>query len=208
VRVDLHLHSAASFDCRVPAVEVAGRCRQLGLSPVFLADHDRIDGARALLEEGHPAVVGEEILTTEGELIGLFLKEPVARRLTPEETVAAIKEQGGLVYLEHPYDTGRRHLREEAIERIARQIDVVEVFNGRSEPEVNRKAEDLRSALGVPAGAGSDAHSLAEIGRVYVEMEAFDGAIDFLQKLRQARVVTSRGRLGLRAGRFFRKPDA
>jgi len=94
VRVDLHLHSAASFDCRVPAVEVAGRCRQLGLSPVFLTDHDRIDGARALLEEGHPAVVGEEILTTEGELIGLFLKEPVARRLTPEETVAAIKEQG------------------------------------------------------------------------------------------------------------------
>ena len=85
---------------------------------------------------------------------------------------------------------------------------MVEVFNGRSEPEVNRKAEDLRSALGVPAGAGSDAHSLAEIGRVYVEMEAFDGAIDFLQKLRQARVVTSRGRLGLRAGRFFRKPDA
>jgi predicted metal-dependent phosphoesterase TrpH len=190
VRVDLHLHSSASFDCRVPPLEVARRCGQLGLSPIFLTDHEGIDGAQALLEAGHAAVVGQEILTTEGEMIGLFLKNAVPSHLSPEETVDAIKGQGGLVYLEHPYDTGRRNLREAAIERIAPQIDIVEVVNGRSRPEVNRLAEELRSTLGVPAGAGSDAHTLKEIGSVYVEMEAFDGANDFLAKLRAGRLVT------------------
>jgi len=188
--VDLHLHSSASFDCRVPPLEVARRCRQLGLSPIFLTDHEGIGGAQSLLEAGHAAVIGQEILTTEGEMIGLFLRESVPKRLSPEETVAAIKGQGGLVYLEHPYDRGRRNLQEEAIERIASQIDIVEVFNGRSRPEANRRAEELRGTLGVPAGAGSDAHTLKEIGSVYVEMEAFEGADDFLAKLRAGKVVT------------------
>lgn len=192
----------------MPPLDVESRCQQLGLSPVFLTDHDGIDGARSLLEAGRAAIVGEEILTTEGELIGLFLKEAVPRRLTPEETVAAIKEQGGLVYLEHPYDPGRRHLSEEAIERIAGQIDIVEVLNGRSQPEINRKAEDLRSTLGVPAGAGSDAHNLGEMGRIYVEMDAFDGATDFLQKLHHARIVSRPQRLAGRVARFFRTADA
>src|SRR6266516_4443616 len=190
VRVDLHLHSSASFDCRVSPLEVARRCGQLDLSPIFLTDHESIDGAQSLLEGGEPAVVGQEILTNEGELIGLFLKEPVPSRLSPEETVEAIKGQGGLVYLEHPYDSGRRNLREDAIERIAGEIDIVEVFNGRSEPEFNRRAEELRSTLGVAGGAGSDAHTLEEIGSVYVEMEAFDGPQDFLTKLRGSKVVT------------------
>ena len=199
MKVDLHVHSAASFDCRVPPLEVARRCRQAGLSPIFLTDHEGIDGAQSLLEAGQAVIVGQEILTSEGELIGLFLKEAVPSRLSPERTVDAIRGQGGLVYLEHPYDTTRRNLREEAIERIAAQIDIVEVFNGRSQPEFNRRAEDLRSTLGVPGGAGSDAHTLGEIGSVYVEMEGFDGAQDFLAKLRSGRVVT-RGRW-LRAAR-------
>jgi predicted metal-dependent phosphoesterase TrpH len=123
--------------------------------------------------------------------------------LSPERAVDAVKEQGGLVYLEHPYDTGRRNLREEAIERIAGQIDIVEVFNGRSLPEVNRRAEELRSTLGVAAGAGSDAHTLREIGSVYVEMEAFDDAHDFLTKLRSGNVVTRGRRWRMAARRLF-----
>jgi predicted metal-dependent phosphoesterase TrpH len=194
VRVDLHLHSSASFDCHVAPLVVAHRCRRLGLSPIFLTDHEGIGGAQSLVDAGEPAVIGQEILTSEGELIGLFLTGSVPGRLSPERTVHAIKEQGGLVYLEHPYDMGRRNLREEAIERIAGQIDIVEVFNGRSQPEANRRAEELRNALGVAAGAGSDAHSLREIGTVFVEMEAFDGAHDFLAKLRNGNVVTRRKR--------------
>lgn len=202
VRVDLHLHSSASFDCRISPLEVARRARQVGLSPLFLTDHDGIEGARVLQEAGQSVIVGEEILTSEGEVIGLFLETAVPRRLSPEETVAAIKEQGGLVYLEHPYDDGRRNLKEAAIERIADQIDIVEVVNGRSEPGPNRKAEDLRATLGLPGGAGSDAHTLAEIGGVYVEMEPFNGAGDFLSKLRAGRIVTGRSRFGP-LGRLF-----
>jgi predicted metal-dependent phosphoesterase TrpH len=203
IRADLHLHSSASFDCRVPPLEVARRCNQLGLSPIFLTDHEGIGGAQSLIEAGHAAVIGQEILTSEGEMIGLFLKNAVPSGLSPEETVDAIKGQGGLVYLEHPYDTGRRNLREAAIERIAEQIDIVEVVNGRSQPEVNRRAEDLRSTLGVPGGAGSDAHTLGEIGSVYVEMEAFEGAQDFLAKLRAGTVVTGGKRWWMAAQRLL-----
>jgi len=175
----------------------------LGLSPIFLTDHEGIGGVQALLDAGEAAVIGEEILTSDGELIGLFLKEPVPRGLSPEQTVAAIKQQGGLVYLEHPYDTGRRNLREAAIERIAAQIDIVEVFNGRSLREVNRLAEELRRTLGVPPGAGSDAHTLGEIGRVYIEMEAFEGPQDFLAKLRGGRIVSSANPSIMAARRLF-----
>jgi predicted metal-dependent phosphoesterase TrpH len=189
VRVDLHMHSSASFDGRMHPTEVAQTCRQVGLSPVVLTDHDTIEGARMLVELGESVVVGQEVLTTEGELIGLFLKEAIPKLLSPEEAIATIRKQGGLVYLEHPYDTSRRNLREEAIERVARQIDIVEVFNGRSGPQANRRAEELRGTLGAAAGAGSDAHTLAEIGRVYVEMELFTNAQDFLEKLRTGRVV-------------------
>jgi predicted metal-dependent phosphoesterase TrpH len=187
----------------VPPLDVARRCRQLGLSAIVLTDHDGIAGAQSLVDASQPTIIGEEILTSEGELIGLFLKTAVPKGLSPEETVAAIKEQGGLVYLEHPYDTTRRNLREEAIERIAGHIDVVEVLNGRSQPEANRRAEDLRSTLGVPGGAGSDAHTLGEIGSVYVEMEAFDGPHDFLAKLRNGHVVTRGKRWRLAAQRLL-----
>jgi predicted metal-dependent phosphoesterase TrpH len=175
----------------------------LGLSPLFLTDHDGIAGTHSLVEAGEPVIAGEEILTSEGELIGLFLKTAVPEGLSPEETVAAIKEQGGLVYLEHPYDTTRRNLREEAIERIAGHIDIVEVFNGRSQPEANRRAEELRGTLGVAAGAGSDAHTLKEIGSVYMEMERFDGAHDFLAKLRIGKVITRGKRWRLAAKRLL-----
>src|SRR5207248_1669021 len=107
---------------RVPPLEVARRCGRMGLSPIFLTDHEGVGGAKLLLESGYTAIIGEEILTTEGEMIGLFLTDPIPSRLSPEATVAAIRQQGGLVYLEHPYDSSRRSLREEAIERIASQI--------------------------------------------------------------------------------------
>ena len=140
-------------------------------------------------------VVGEEIMTTAGELIGLFLERAVQSGLGPRETALEIKAQGGLVYLEHPYDPFRRHLGEAAIETLADTIDIVEIFNGRSEEEANRRAEDLCGILGAAAGAGSDAHSLREIGSAYVEMDDFEGAQDFLTKLRGAKIVKRRHKL-------------
>src|SRR5207237_1100653 len=133
-----------------------------------------------------------------GELIGLFLTRPVPAGLSPEDTVGEIKGQGGLVYLQHPFDVRRRSLAEDAVERLRGSIDIVEVFNGRSTAAGNRRAEDLCAILGTPAGAGSDAHSLAELGRVYVELEEFDGAQDFLRKLDAGRIVHDPPRWRLR----------
>lgn len=189
IKIDLHLHSSASFDCQVPPERVVERCHRLGLSPVVLTDHETI-AAAVQLRERHPDVIaGQEVMTTDGEVMGLFLTRPVSTGLTPEAAMEAIKEQGGLVCLQHPYDLGRRHLSQPAIERIADRIDLVEVVNGRADAEANRKAHELCMMLGTPAGAGSDAHTLREIGRVYVEMEAFSSAADFLHKLRNGRLV-------------------
>lgn len=187
------MHSSASFDCKIDADKVAGRCRQLGLAPVFLTDHDTVVAAARLQAMGeYRVVLGEEITTAEGELIGLFLERRIPKGLGALETAREIKDQGGLVYLEHPYDSTRWHLREEAIESLADLIDIVEVFNGRSDEKANRLAGELRQTLGAAGGAGSDAHTLAEIGSVYLEMEDFDGAQDFLAKLRTSRIVKRR----------------
>jgi predicted metal-dependent phosphoesterase TrpH len=207
VRVDLHVHSAASWDCRVPPREVAVRCRSLGLGPVFLTDHDSIAGAQELRRhDPHGAVVGQEVTTLDGELIGLFLERPVEPDLRPEEAARRIKEQGGLVYLQHPYDRRRRSLPEDAIERLAGQIDVVEVFNARCDGDANRRAEDLCEIIDAAPGAGSDAHTLDEIGAVYVEMAAFSDPRDFLAKLRRATIVRDPPRWRMRLQRWAPAP--
>jgi predicted metal-dependent phosphoesterase TrpH len=125
------------------------------------------------------------------------LSEAIPAGLAPSEAAARIKAQGGLIYLEHPYDPHRRHLSEKAIEEIADLIDIVEVWNGRSDDRINLLAAQLCDLLGGAAGAGSDAHSLKEIGAVYVEMEAFADAQDFLAKLRAAKIVGRRSGLHL-----------
>ena len=205
IKADLHVHSSASPDCSIAPARVAERCHQLGLSPVFLTDHDTIGGALELRAAKVRVVAGEEVLTTEGELIGLFLERPIRSGLTPEATALEIRQQGGLVYLEHPYDQFRRHLSEASIEAVAELIDIVEVFNARSDEQANRRAEDLCEILGAAPGAGSDAHTLKGIGAVYVEMEDFEGAQDFLGKLRDARIVRRRPKLAILADAMLGK---
>jgi hypothetical protein len=170
----------------------------LGLAPVFLTDHNTIEGAARLLDSHlSVVVVGEEVMTEDGELIGLFLTEAIPQGLAASETADRIRGQGGLVYLEHPYDPYRRHLSEEAIEEIADLIDIVEVWNGRSDDQLNRRSVQLCDLLGAAPGAGSDAHTLKDIGSVYVEMQGFDGAQDFLAKLRSGKISRRRSRLHL-----------
>ncbi len=202
VRIDLHLHTSASFDCSVEPRQILRRCRALGLGPVAITDHDTIDGARELAElHSWPVVIGQEITTTEGELIGLFLRERIPLGLTARKAALRIKDQGGLVYLQHPYDALRRHAQEEAIEAIADLIDIVEVFNGRSDEEANCRAEDLCQILRAAPGAGSDAHTLAELGSVYTELEDFRSARELSQRLHESRIVRrpSRWRLWVEA---------
>ena len=99
IRVDLHVHSSASFDSKSDPELVANRGRRLGLDPIFLTDHDTTRAAVRLQASGrHRVVVGEEITTAQGELIGLFLERRIRPGLTARQTAIEIKEQAGLVY--------------------------------------------------------------------------------------------------------------
>lgn len=200
VRVDLHVHSSASFDCGVDPHLIARRSQKLGLGPLCLTDHNTISAASAV-QRSSPAgtiIVGEEILTTEGEIIGLFLQQAIAPGLTVHKTVCEIKSQGGIVYLPHPLDASRPSLSASAIDRVVEDLDVIEVFNCRSSADSNRAAQELCRNLGAVPASGSDAHSLKEIGGTFVEMDPFADAADFLTKLDSAAILTRPHRARLR----------
>lgn len=207
VRVDLHVHSSASFDCSVDPYLIVRRSSALGLGPLCLTDHNTISAASAVQRSSPPGtvIVGEEILTSEGEIIGLFLEQAIAAGLTVQKTVREIKSQGGIVYLPHPLDPSRPSLSASAIDDVVGDIDVIEVFNCRSSADANRVANELCRNLGALPAAGSDAHSIREIGGAFLEMGRFTGARDFLAKLQDAAVVTRPHRLRLRIGASVRR---
>lgn len=176
MRIDLHCHTEASHDCRTPLAQIPGRCIERNLDVLAVTDHNQVWGALKLQEivadhSDLTVIVGEEISTREGELIGLFLHENIPAGLTPEQTVAAIRDQGGLVLLPHGFDPLKVHrLKPAALERIADQIDIVEIFNARiSRPTWNRAASTWATQHTRAVSAGSDAHLLAHIGDAWVE---------------------------------------
>ena len=137
-------------------------------------------------------IVGEEIRTADGEIIGLFLKQEVPPWLSAEETVRLIKEQGALVSIPHPFDRlRRRSLGEKALLRIADQVDIIEAFNARiTFASDNEQARRFGQEHGLLAAAVSDAHTPGELGTTYSEMADFEGPEAFLQSLKQAKLVT------------------
>lgn len=180
MRIDLHCHSEASADSISPLEEIPDRCVERGIQIQAITDHNCIWGAEELQKiiQGREIpltiIVGEEISTSEGELIGLFLTKKIEAGLSPEETVAEIKQQGGLVLLPHGFDPLKRwHLKIEARKKITSSIDIVETFNSRiSRPHWNRAAMEWAKERNVAMSAGSDAHTIADIGNAWVEVPA------------------------------------
>ncbi len=170
------------------------RCVRAGITCVAVTEHDNIDGALHMKQIApFKVIVAEEVRAREGEIIGLFLSEPVPPGLSAGETVARIKEQGGLVCAPHPFDRFRQGLGEETLTRILPQLDVVEAFNGRIRlGRDNDRARRFAEEHGLPLSAGSDAHSPWELGRVYVEMPDFETPQQFIESLRQGRIVGRR----------------
>jgi len=194
IRVDCHLHTALSGDAVTTIDELAERVEQERLDVVFITDHNVTAAAVQAAERGIGAqvIVGEEIRTQDGDVIGLFLTDRIPYVLPLAEAIAKIREQGGLVYLPHPFDPGRSTLKPAISERLCSEgiADVVEVFNAKIEdPEWNRRAADLAARYDLPGGAGSDAHDPDGIGAAYLEMPDFDGPADFLAALRQATIT-------------------
>ncbi len=164
-----------------------------GIGVVCITDHNVTAAADAAAQRdlGVRVVVGEEIRTREGDVIGLFLTERVPYVLPAAEAAALVRAQGGLVYLPHPFDPGRSSLGAAAEQLCSAGLaDIVEVFNAKvADQSVNERAALLAARFGLPAAAGSDAHDPDGIGAAYLDMPDFDGPAEFLARLRQA-VVT------------------
>jgi len=195
VRVDCHLHTAASGDAVTTLDQLAERAAAERIDVVCITDHNvtsaAVKAATAGGLGGARVIVGEEVRTQAGEVIGLFLAERIPYVLPAAEAIGRIRAQGGLVYLPHPYDPVRGSLGAEADRLCADGMaDIVEVFNAKiADRTMNARARDLAARFGLPGGAGSDAHDPEAIGAAYLEMPDFDGPASFLAALGSARVV-------------------
>jgi len=209
VRVDCHLHTVASGDAVTTLEQLAERARQAGLDVVCITDHNEISAAVAARDLGVRIVVGEEIRTPDGDMIGLFLTERVPYVLPVAEVVARIRAQGGLVYAPHPFDQDRSSLGRVLPELCAAgAVDIVEVFNAKTATrEPNERAAALATAYALPGGAGSDAHDPPGIGAAYLEMPDFDGPASFLAALADARITGEYRPHALRYPRPLLQPD-
>lgn len=197
-RIDLHVHTEYSSDGLLRIERLVQLCPKRGLDRVAVTDHNTIEGALRLAEAApFPVIIGEEIRTADGEIIGLFLEKEIPRDLPIERTIELIREQNGVVYLPHPCDRMRRSkIRQDKLRDIVPLCDAIEVFNARNVfgPD-NAEAEKLAEEFGLPQGVGSDAHTWMELGNCYVEMDDFDGPTDFLEKLRSGTRITKKSSL-------------
>ncbi len=172
-KIDLHTHSIISHDGGLTEAQYTKLIKTQVLDYIAITDHNETRFARIMQQKlGERIIVGEEIGTTAGEIIGLFLKETIPGGLTPEETVHAIKAQGGLVYIPHPYETFRKGLQQEALERIAKDIALFEIFNGRGRWRgKNNLAMQFARLHNIVGAASSDAHCILGIGKTYTMID-------------------------------------
>ncbi len=191
MRMDLHLHTRASWDCLSDPEAILRQARKRGIHRLAMTDHNRLDLSLALHRDYPDAVIpGEEVRTEEGiDLIGLYLRNEIPKGTPAREACARIREDGGIVYLPHPYAPGKGQSGRHA-EALAPLVDVVEVFNARLHPgRLNHPALELAQTQGKLQGAGSDAHTVREVGGGWVEVPWHENTPDaLLEALARARV--------------------
>jgi predicted metal-dependent phosphoesterase TrpH len=176
--IDLHCHTSASFDCLSKPADVVKAAASRGLTHLIVTDHDRIDGALAAREAapaGLTVIVGEEVKTRDGDLICAFLERAIEPGLSAAETVAAAREQGGLVGIPHPFDRMRGSMLNEAetplLATLAGLVDWVEVHNARLVGKGNETAAEFAREHDLPGVASSDAHSILEVAVAYTVLD-------------------------------------
>jgi predicted metal-dependent phosphoesterase TrpH len=195
LKADLHIHTEYSMDCSVPLEQIINRCQELGINCIAIADHGTAEGALKIQAMApFKVIVAEEILTPHGEIMGMFLKETIPSGLSVEQTISRIRAQDALVCIPHPFDTLRGSaLSTKMLEKFVEQIDIVEVFNARALlPYGSNRAQLFAQKHDLRGSAGSDAHTLGEIGNAYVEMPEFNGRDDFLKALAKGKVCGHR----------------
>jgi len=196
IEVDLHMHTDHSPDCATPVEVLLETARDRGLGAIAITDHNEVSGAlearKIAAEMGDiKVIVAEEVKTAEqGEVIGLFLEEKIPKGMTMAETVAAIRAQGGLVYVPHPFDRFHSVPDYEHLLDMVEEIDVLEVFNQRvALTAFNEEAERFARKYRIVPGAGSDSHVAQGLGSVRVRIHDFEGPEEFLEAMRDADIT-------------------
>ncbi len=188
--VAIHVHTSYSACSESPVAGIVRYCREHGIQAIAVTDHNQIEGALDLRAQAPDlrVIVGEEISTRDGEVIGLFLKQQIEAGRDIRETCLEIKNQGGLVYVPHPFDRLKVHrVRRRHLMRILDLVDIIEVYNAKiSLPIYNARAKRFADRHGKIGAVGSDSHYISAIGAAINVMEPFDGPEDFLDKLSRA----------------------
>lgn len=184
-RVEFHCHTIFSKDSLTTPKRLVQTCHHKGIDRVVVTDHNSIAGARAAQAlDPELVIVGEEIMTTGGELLAAFVTEEIPAGLEPLEAIRRLKEQGAFISVSHPFDVYRSgHWAEADLLEILPLVDAIEVYNSRCwSPEFNLQARQFAEEHSIPGTVGSDAHAALELGRSILELEPFQGP-DGLRKV-------------------------
>jgi predicted metal-dependent phosphoesterase TrpH len=188
-RVELHSHTHWSKDCVIAPETILRLCAQRGVDRIAITDHNTAEGALEMHATApDKVIVGEEIMTTQGELLGYFMTESIPAGLTPQEAIRRLRQQGAAISVSHPFDRLRKGAWDESdLLRIIPEVDAIEVFNARCVfAGDNRKAVEFAQRVGVLGTVGSDAHSKVEYGRAVELLKPFTNAQEFVEALRTA----------------------
>jgi predicted metal-dependent phosphoesterase TrpH len=179
LRVEFHCHTIYSKDSLTRPEVLVDTCRRKGIDRVVVTDHNTIAGARAAQAiDPERVIVGEEIMTTRGEILAAFVSEEIPRGLTPQETIRRLKDQGAFISVSHPFDRWRSgHWQEEHLLEIVPDVDAIEIFNSRCMlPLFNLEARQFASRHHLAGTVGSDAHVALELGQSVMELDLFADA--------------------------------
>ena len=188
IKVDFHVHSIASPDSLSRGEALFRRAKELGLGKLVLTDHNTISCALEL-QKAHPeeVIVGEEILTTRGEILALFVREELPGGIEPLAAFRRLKEQGAFISLSHPYAMARHGWTEAEMEEYLPYLDAIEIGNARNRPEMNRAAVRFAAEHALYGTVGSDAHGLPELGAMGLELPDFHTAEELRRSIRSAK---------------------
>jgi len=193
LKVEFHCHTIFSKDSLTRPRDLVGTCRRKGIDRVIVTDHNSIAGAQAAQAlDPELVIVGEEIMTTRGEILAAFVQEEIPPYLSPQETIRRLKEQGAFISVSHPFDKLRSGGWEEAdLLEILPHVDAIEVFNSRCmDPRFNDEARAFAEKHSIVGTVGSDAHAAFELGRSLLLLEPFKGPNEMRKVIRSATAVT------------------
>jgi predicted metal-dependent phosphoesterase TrpH len=193
--VELHCHTYHSTDSLVLPERLLAACRRRGLDRVAITDHNRLEGARqAAAMDPERVILGEEIMTTQGELLAFFVEDEIPSGLDPQEAIRRLRAQGAFISVSHPFDAVRHGSWDGAdLRRILPLVDALEVFNARTLSDApNRRAAALASSASLLGTSGSDAHTYAELGRAAMRLAPFEDAEGLRRSLASAQIVRRR----------------